>query len=65
MKKNDIDSLIEKILIEETSKRANFLFEKKVKKDIDEKLVGKQNKIDKNKNGKIDSEDFKLLKKGK
>ena len=34
MKKNDIDSLIEKILIEETSKRANFLFEKKVKKDI-------------------------------
>ena len=65
MKKNYIDSLIEKILVEETSNRANLLFEKKVKKDIDEKLVGKQSKIDKNKNGKIDSEDFKLLKKGK
>ena len=65
MKKNYIDSLIEKILVEETSNRANLLFEKKVKKDIDEKLVGKQSKIDKNKNGKIDSEDFKLLKKDK
>jgi hypothetical protein len=65
MKKNDIDLLIERILVEETSKRANLLFEKKVKKNIDEKLTGKQHKIDKNKNGKIDAEDFKLLKKGK
>ena len=30
---------------------------------LDEKLVGKQKNIDKNKNGKIDAEDFKLLKK--
>lgn len=28
---------------------------------VNEKLVGKQHKIDKNKNGKIDKEDFKLL----
>jgi len=26
-------------------------------------LVGKQNKLDMNKNGKIDAEDFKMLKK--
>jgi hypothetical protein len=31
--------------------------------ELREKLVGKQKTIDKNKNGKIDSEDFKLLKK--
>ena len=30
---------------------------------LDEKLKGKQHKIDKNKNGKIDSEDFKMLRK--
>lgn len=29
--------------------------------DIDEKLIGKQSKLDKNKNGKIDSDDFKIL----
>lgn len=31
--------------------------------DVEEALVGKQHKIDKNKNGKIDSHDFKLLRK--
>jgi hypothetical protein len=31
--------------------------------NMNEKLVGNQNKIDKNKNGKIDSEDFKMLRK--
>ena len=65
MNKNNIDSIVNKVLNEEFSKRSNLLFEKKMKKDIDEKLVGKQSKIDKNKNGKIDGEDFKLLKKGK
>lgn len=35
------------------------------KKDIKEKLHGKQKNLDKNKNGKIDAEDFKLLKKSK
>ena len=33
--------------------------------EVDEELKGKQKKIDKNENGKIDSEDFKLLKKDK
>ena len=65
MNKNNIDSVINKVLNEEFNKRSNLLFEKKMKKDIDEKLVGKQSKIDKNKNGKIDAEDFKLLNKGK
>jgi len=65
MNKINIDSVVNKVLNEEFNKRSNLLFEKKVKKDIDEKLVGKQHKIDKNKNGKIDAEDFKLLKKGK
>lgn len=40
------------------SKYTNF-------KPISEELVGKQKNIDKNKNGKIDSQDFKLLKKSK
>jgi hypothetical protein len=35
----------------------------KTEKPIDEKLVGKQKNIDKNDNGKIDAEDFKLLNK--
>jgi len=65
MKRNDIDSIISNVLNEEFNKRSNLLFEKKVKKNVDEKLVGKQSKIDKNKNGKIDADDFKLLKKGK
>jgi len=62
---NDIDSIINSVLNEEFNKRSSLLYEKKVKKNVDEKLVGKQSKIDKNKNGKIDAEDFKLLKKGK
>jgi len=32
---------------------------------MSEKLVGKQHKLDKNKNGKIDAEDFKMLRKGR
>ena len=31
--------------------------------ELDEKLYGKQSKIDKNKNGRIDAEDFKMLRK--
>ena len=37
---------------------------KKSKNELDEKLYGGQSKIDKNKNGKIDAEDFKMLRKG-
>jgi len=32
-------------------------------KQVDEKLIGKQHKLDKNKNGKLDKQDFKLLRK--
>jgi hypothetical protein len=32
---------------------------------MDEELIGNQKRIDKNKNGKIDAEDFKMLRKGK
>ena len=32
---------------------------------MNEKLVGKQHKLDKNNNGKIDAEDFKMLRKGR
>ena len=32
---------------------------------LDEKLKGKQHKIDRNKNGRIDAEDFKMMRKGK
>jgi hypothetical protein len=31
--------------------------------ELDEKLIGKQHKLDKNKNGKLDKHDFKLLRK--
>lgn len=30
-----------------------------------DKLIGKQSKLDRNKNGKLDKEDFKMLKSGK
>ena len=32
---------------------------------MNEKLVGKQHKLDRNKNGKIDAEDFKMLRRGR
>lgn len=37
----------------------------KVPNEMKESLVGKQKKLDKNKNGKIDAEDFKMLRKQK
>lgn len=65
MKTNLIDTMIHNVLNEEFDKKNTSIYESEMKKKIDEKLVGKQSKIDKNKNGKIDSEDFKLLKKNK
>ena len=38
---------------------------KMMKEEINEKLHGRQKKLDKNKNGRIDAEDFKLLRKNK
>ncbi len=51
-----IDKLIHKVLNEAAEEKAT---------EVSEKLHGGQKKIDKNKNGKIDSEDFKLLRKKK
>ena len=47
------------------SKKVNKDGSSKMKEevDLDEELKGKQHKIDKNKNGKIDAEDFKMLRK--
>jgi hypothetical protein len=52
------------ILIQLAKECAPHLLKKKKKEEeIDEKLVGKQKNIDKNDNGKIDAEDFKILNK--
>ena len=51
-----IDKIIQKVLNEAAEEKAS---------EVSEKLHGGQKKIDKNKNGKIDSEDFKLLRKKK
>ena len=67
--KNSIDSLVSRILQEEIEKRAKEVTEKfgrgEWKEIVSEELHGKQKNIDKNKNNKIDAEDFKLLKKSK
>jgi len=51
-----IDKIIQKVLNEAAEEKAS---------EVSEKLHGGQKKIDKNKNGKIDSEDFKLVRKKK
>lgn len=48
----------QKVAEASASKYSNFK-----PKSVQEALIGKQHKIDKNKNGKIDAQDFKLLKK--
>lgn len=67
--KNSIDNLVSRILQEEIEKRAKEVTEKfgrgEWKEIVSEELHGKQKNIDKNKNNKIDAEDFKLLKKSK
>ena len=66
----NIDELVSKILNEEIENKVNE-FSKIVKEEewteieVDEELHGGQKKLDKNKNGKIDAEDFKLLRKKK
>lgn len=49
-----IDEMVSKILKEEIEKKSE---------EMSEKLHGGQKKLDKNKNGKIDPEDFKLMRK--
>lgn len=63
-----IDNLITKILNEEIETKVKQITEQKsewVEIEVDEDLKGNQKKIDLNKNNKIDSEDFKLLRKKK
>lgn len=61
-----IDNLITKILNEEIENKVKQISEEKgewEEIEVDEELKGGQKKIDMNKNGKIDAEDFKLLRK--
>ena len=62
-----IDNIVEKALNEALESRADQIVSEIAKKvEATEKLHGKQTQLDKNKNNKIDAEDFKLLrKKGK
>jgi hypothetical protein len=50
---------------EEFDEEACKSHKKYAKSEMTEKLHGKQNRLDKNKNNRIDSEDFKLLRKSK
>lgn len=63
---NKVDRLISQILSEEIESKVNKIVEefgegewKEI--EVDEELHGGQKKLDKNKNGKIDAEDFKML----
>jgi hypothetical protein len=49
----------------ERSRRDDAQFEERGKKVKGGKLIGKQKNLDVNKNGKLDAEDFKMLRKGK
>lgn len=61
-----IDNIVEKALNEALESRADQIVSEIAKKvEATEKLHGKQTQLDKNKNNKIDAEDFKLLRKKK
>jgi hypothetical protein len=51
-----IDNMISQILMEEIDKKSEQIVKK-----VEEELKGGQKKLDKNKNGKIDAADFKML----
>lgn len=67
----NIDKMISNILKEEIESRSKTLLERIeeggewTEIEVDEELHGGQKKIDMNKNGKIDAEDFKMLRKKK
>ena len=67
----NIDKMISNILKEEIELRSKTILERIeeggewTEIEVDEELHGGQKKIDMNKNGKIDAEDFKMLKKKK
>jgi hypothetical protein len=67
---NKVDKLISKILNEEIENKVKSIVEefgegewKEI--DMEEELHGGQKKLDKNKNGKLDAEDFRMLRKKK
>lgn len=65
----NIDKMISKILKEEIQSKSKTLLERLdeggewTEIEVEETLHGGQKKLDKNKNGKIDAEDFKMLRK--
>ena len=67
----NLDNMISKILKEEIETKSKTILERLeeggewTEIEVDEALHGGQKKLDKNKNGKIDAEDFKLLRKKK
>ena len=67
----NIDKMISKILKEEIESRSKTILERLEEGGewteivVDEELHGGQDKIDINKNGKIDAEDFEMLRKQK
>ena len=69
--KSKIDKMISRILEEEIENKTKKILQEMEEGGewteivVDEELHGGQKKLDKNKNGKIDAEDFKLLRKKK
>lgn len=67
----NIDKMISKILKEEIDSKSKTILERLeeggewTEIEVGEELHGNQKKLDKNKNGKIDAEDFKMLRKKK
>jgi hypothetical protein len=63
MTNKNIDNLVSKILNEEIERKSKQLSEQLGEgwSEVEEELHGNQSKLDKNKNGKIDAEDFKIL----
>jgi len=67
---NKVDKMISKILNEEIENKVKSIVEEFeegewTEIDMEEELHGGQKKLDKNKNGKLDAEDFKMLRKKK
>ena len=59
-----LDSVVEKALNEALESKADKIVSEIQKKmETTEKLHGKQHKLDKNKNGRLDKQDFKMLRK--
>ena len=61
-----LDKIIDKVLNEAVQERAEEIVQSINKKVVqNEQLVGRQTKLDKNKNRKLDAEDFKIMRMNK